>query len=160
MSFVPPPNPVPFLTRAQLWLCGRWGEKALAILHDGKHHARVELPPALFDLLAILILAATKPTSPGESWVPSGFVTPEELCRELTNRWGGDPHQPLYTKKYVNRMIYRLERNSPERCSQRVTVAGNGSTGSLRAGHLAIASRHPRPTSNWPSWTALGEQKS
>jgi hypothetical protein len=96
------------LTETQLRLCGRWGEKGLAILHDGKQHTQVEIPPALFDLLAILILVEKKPIPPDASWAPTGFITAEELCRELTRRGGSDPRQPWYDKKYVNRLVYRL----------------------------------------------------
>jgi hypothetical protein len=110
MAVISPPNPAPFLTDSQLWLCGRSGEKGVAILQDGNRHARVKLPPTLFDLLMILVVAATKPASSGQSWVPSGFVTTDELCRELSRQWGGASHQPVYTKKYVNRTIFRLRR--------------------------------------------------
>jgi len=122
MSFGPPSNPAPFLTESQLWLCGRRGEKGLAILHEGRHDAQVELPPALFDLLAILVLVATRPASPGQSWVPSGFVTSDELCRELTRRWGGAPYQPVYTKRYVNRTIFQLR----EKLARALFPKGNG----------------------------------
>src|SRR5690349_18380642 len=108
MSLIPQPDPVPFLTETQLWLCGRWGEKGYAVISEGKHHAKVVLPPALFDLLAILILAATKPIPPESSWVPSGFITAEELSRELARRGGDDLQQPWFTTKYVTRAIYRL----------------------------------------------------
>jgi hypothetical protein len=110
MSSEPPPNAAPYLTQAQFWLCGRWGQHGVAILSEGKHQATVRLSPALFDLLAVLVLAAIRPVPPDKSWVPSGFITTEELCRELTRRGGGNPDRPWYTKKYVNRMVYRLRK--------------------------------------------------
>ncbi len=106
LGTIPQPSPLP--DRVQLWLCGRWGQHGVAILSEGKHQATVRLSPALFDLLAVLVLTAIRPVSPDQSWVPSGFMTAEELCRELTRRGGGNPNRPWYTKKYVNRMVYRL----------------------------------------------------
>jgi len=108
MPYVQPPNPVPFKTDAQLWLCGRWGESGLAIVNDGRHSVEIELAQGQFDFLAILVQAASKPTLPGQSWVPSGFVTADELRGELARVAGSDRQHPYYVRKDVIRMIYRL----------------------------------------------------
>jgi hypothetical protein len=115
MSKTSSPNPEPFQTDVQLWLCGRWGEKGIAIVHDGQNEVRFELAPGQFDLLAILVRAAIKPASPGQSWVPSGFITAVELCEELTRIAGREPNRPVCDYRGVIRMIYRLRESLAEK---------------------------------------------
>jgi hypothetical protein len=99
-----------FLTATQLRLCGGWGERGLALLQDENRSVQLEVSPGLFDLLAILILAAHSPVPPEASWVPRGFITPEKLGRELTRRGGGNPRDPWYDGEHVKRSIFRLRR--------------------------------------------------
>ena len=100
------PKPAKFKTDAQLLLYGRWGENGIAIVRDGQREVEIALAPGQFNLLAILVEAAKKP--PGPSWVPSGYITNDELCRELTRLEGGKPENPFYENTHINRMIYKL----------------------------------------------------
>jgi hypothetical protein len=101
---------MPYRTDSELWLCGRPGKHAVAIIHELNLSATVELPPALFAVLEILVEAATRPVAQDRSWVPLGFVTAEEMAAELTRRGGGDPAQPFYDKRYIIRLMYRLRK--------------------------------------------------
>ncbi len=108
MKLKAPKFGVPYLTETQLRLCGGWGRRGLAILQDGDQEVQFEVPPALFDLLAILILAAHEPIPATASWIPPGFITPEDLVRQLTHRGGGNPRDPWYDGEHIKRAIYRL----------------------------------------------------
>jgi hypothetical protein len=108
MKLKAPSLGVPFLTDTRLRLCGGWGRRGLAILQDGDKEVLVEVPPALFDLLAILILEARQPVPASACWIPPGFISPEELVRQLTRRGGGNPRDPWYDGEHIKRAIYRL----------------------------------------------------
>src|SRR4051794_18983582 len=96
-----PPEP---LTGIKLRVRGKTGEGGVVELSRGNRHGQLLIPGAIFNLLAVLMLAAT--SEPG----PWGFMTAKELARELTRREGGDPRRPHYDSKYVIRLIFRLRR--------------------------------------------------
>jgi hypothetical protein len=99
---------LPFRTKAELWASGRWGKGGVALLREGDWHGLVKLPPALFAVLAILILAA-KRAAADASWA-GGFVTAEELCRRLTRHTRGTDNVLLPDTKHAIRYIFRLRR--------------------------------------------------
>jgi hypothetical protein len=94
-------------TEAHLQLTGRWGIGGEAALTVDGRAVYFSVSPVHFDLLGIFIEKARNDV-PSQKWVPTGFLTVEELSRELTRRGGGDPRQPWYDDKGVIRAVYRL----------------------------------------------------
>jgi len=101
------------MSQARLWACGRWGQGGTLIIHDGELQATIELSAALFDLLAILIRAAKK-ADPVAPWAPVGFLSAEELRRELTKLAGGSMSLPLADQENVVKAIYRVRKQIGE----------------------------------------------
>jgi hypothetical protein len=118
------PSILPFQADAHLWLCGRWGEGGQAVLREGEHSASFRVAATLFDLLAILTLAArARPAA--EEWAATGFLSIHEINRELTRRSGGDPAHPWYDSKGVIRAVYRLRGLVGQAWSPGHRTAGN-----------------------------------
>ena len=101
--------PFPFQTQCCLWAVGRWGQGGTLVIEDAERHAAVVLSPALFDLMAILIRAAQRVSGAG-SWVPAGFLTVEELRREITRQAGGTMSLPLADPEHVIKAICRIRK--------------------------------------------------
>jgi len=102
-------TPFPFQTESCLWAVGRWGEGGTVVIQEGELQAKVVLSAALFDLMAILIVAAQRARD-GPSWVPAGFLTVDELREEITRRAGGTMSLPLADPEHVIKAIYRLRK--------------------------------------------------
>ncbi len=145
MKLKAPTFGVPYLTETRLRLCGGWGRRGLAIIQDGDQEVQFEVPPALFDLLAILILAAHEPIPATASWIPPGFITPEELVRQLTRRGGGNPRDPWYDGEHIKRAIYRLRQS----LAKALFPQRDGTAWSHRfVEHASLGYRLSTPTSN------------
>jgi hypothetical protein len=67
------------------------------------------LSAALFDLLAILILAAKRPEDIATG-APVGFLSVKELRREITRHAGGTMSLPLADPEHVIKTVYRLRK--------------------------------------------------
>ncbi len=102
-------NPYPFQTQSRLWAVGHRAGEGTVIIQDGGRQVKVRLSPLLFDVMAILILAAQR-TPGSEAWVPAGFLTVEELRREITHQAGGTMDLPLADPEHVIKAIYRLRK--------------------------------------------------
>jgi hypothetical protein len=96
---------LPFRSTAQLWLTGRWGEGGIARVRDKGRQVSLALPPALFNLLAILAGEAQRP--PGDRAWRAGFLSVRELGRELTRRTQGKDNLLLPGREHTIRYVYR-----------------------------------------------------
>jgi hypothetical protein len=103
------PDPFPFRCQARIWAVGRWGQGGTVLLRDGALNGQINLPPGEFDLLAVLLLAAQR-ALPGAAWAPTGCLTTEELCRELTRRAKGTPNLLLADPEGVVKTVYRVRK--------------------------------------------------
>jgi hypothetical protein len=109
----PNANPFEYLTQARIWAYGRWGQDGTVVLQDGDLQATIELSPALFDILAVLIRAARK-ADPEADWDPVGFVSAEELRRALTKLAGGTMRLPLADRENIVKAIHRVRKRIRE----------------------------------------------
>ena len=100
-------TPYEFQTKSHLWAVGRWGGGGTVLIREGELKAKVVLSARLFDLMAILILAAQR-TGGGPSWVPAGFLTVEELRAEITRQDGGTMSLPLVDSEHVTKAVHRF----------------------------------------------------
>jgi hypothetical protein len=97
---------LPFRRNVHLQAAGRWGQGGVVAIRQNGHDSSVFLPPALFDLLATLMLQACHPSCAG--CPASSFLSPRELCARLRRRTTGtanalDPDPP-HLVKYVFRL--------------------------------------------------------
>src|SRR3954469_10548118 len=88
------------LTGFQLQVRGKTGEGGVIDLSREGRHDQFLIPGALFNLLAVLMPAASSETDPWAS------LPAKDLARELTGRGGGDPRRPLYEPKHVIRLVF------------------------------------------------------
>jgi hypothetical protein len=105
----PNADPFEYQTQARLWAYGRWGQGGTVVLQVGDLQVNIELSAALFDVLAILICAAKKAEAETR-WAPVGFLSTEELRRELTKLAGGTMILPLADSNNVVKAIYRVRK--------------------------------------------------
>jgi hypothetical protein len=102
-------NPFSFQTEAEVWGWGRWNQGGTIAIQDKNINVRIELSAALFDLVAILILAAQR-AGKDASLIHASFLTVEELRGEITQHAGGTMSIPLADPEHVIKAIYRLRK--------------------------------------------------
>jgi len=115
------PSEFPFRSQAQIWAFGRFGQGGWITISNANSRTRVQLPPALFDVLAILMRAA-KQVSSSEDWVPSGFLSAANLCRELKLHSRDTPNPLLPDLEHVTKYIYRLRKVFAKAMNPRVSA--------------------------------------
>ena len=103
---------LPFRSNVSLRAEGRWGGGGFVAIEQEGDNRSLLLPPALFDLLATLILRARQ-SSPRDFCLAETFLGTTELCLKLRRRTRGttnplDPDPPNLAK-YVYRLRHLLE---------------------------------------------------
>lgn len=102
------PKLFPYQTQVDVWLTGSFRDGGVAIVHDGGAEKTLHLGPAVFSVLAVLIMTAHRARS-RKTWSAAGFLSVEKLKKELDRLTKG-----LVSSEYAVKYVYRLR----ERLSQ------------------------------------------
>lgn len=116
--------PLPFRTNTELWVSGRWGGGGRATVDEADRRVSFQLPPALFAVVAVLILAAKQAWAEG-SWARA-FVSVEELGRQLARRTQGTANPLLPDPQHTIRYVFRLRRALQRALEQPLDQRGSG----------------------------------
>jgi hypothetical protein len=97
---------LPYRTKAQVILSGRFQEGGLAVIRDGGHQTLVRLPPKLFAVLALLIQASHQ----AQPSLTIGFISVKELTRQLVRSLSVTSRHERHDSSKTVRYVFRLRR--------------------------------------------------